>query len=70
MNLVPEADGIVKFVHVPPYIAKVEQKDSKFPEVIALNAAAKPSNEEYISRIDNNTIEGEELFRKFAILQK
>ena len=36
LNLVPEAKDRVKFVHVPPYIAAVEQKDSKFPEVLLL----------------------------------
>jgi hypothetical protein len=36
LNLVPEAKDRVKFVHVPPDIAKVEQKDSKFPEVFSM----------------------------------
>src|SRR6056300_1554316 len=44
LNLIPEAKGRVKFVHVPTDIAQVEQKDSKFPEVIALNAAARRSS--------------------------
>ena len=38
LQLVPEAEKRVKFVHTPQQIADVEQKDSKFPEVIALNA--------------------------------
>ena len=41
LKLVPEAEGRVKLIHTPNDIAIVEQKDSKFPEVIALNAAAR-----------------------------
>ena len=70
LNLVPEAKGRVKFVHVPPDIAKVEQKDSKFPEVIALNAAARRASGKYIGRIDNDTVVGADFFRKFEQLQK
>ena len=70
LNLVPEAKGRVKFVHIPPDIAAVEQKDSKFPEVIALNAAARRANGEYIGRIDNDTVIGADFFRKFEQLHK
>lgn len=70
LQLVPEAEGRVKFVHTPNDVAIIEQKDSKFPEVIALNAAARRSSGEYIGRIDNDTVVGEEFFRKFAILHK
>ena len=70
LNLVSEAKGRVKFVHVPPDIAKVEQKDSKFPEVIALNAAARRASGEYIGRIDNDTVVGDDFFRKFERLHK
>lgn len=70
LQLVPEAEKRVKFVHTPQQIAAVEQKDSKFPEVIALNAAARRANGEYIGRIDNDTVVGEEFFRKFAQLHK
>ena len=65
LNLVPEAKGRVKFVHIPPNVAQVEQKDSKFPEVIALNAAARRASGEYIGRIDNDTIVGREFFENF-----
>ena len=51
LNLVTEAKDRVKFVHVPPDIAKIEQKDSKFPEVLALNAAARRTSGDYIGRI-------------------
>ena len=66
LKLVPEAKGRVKFVHVPNDIAKIEQKDSKFPEVIALNAAARRASGEYIGRIDNDTVVGTEFFRKIC----
>ena len=65
LSLVPEAEGRVNFVHIPAVIAKKEQKDSKFPEVIALNAAARRAKGDYIGRIDNDTIVGNEFFTKF-----
>ena len=70
LSLVPEAKGKVKFVHVPTDIAEVEQKDSKFPEVIALNAAARRASGEYIGRIDNDTVVGADFFRRFKQLNK
>jgi len=70
LNLVSEAKDRVKFVHVPPDISKVEQKDSKFPEVIALNAAARRASGDYIGRIDNDTIVGADFFRKIEQLLK
>lgn len=70
LKLVPEAEGRVKFVHTPNDIAIKEQKKSKFPEVIALNAAARRTSGEFIGRIDNDTIVGEEFFRKFAKLHR
>jgi hypothetical protein len=70
LQLVPEAEGRVKFVHTPEDIAIIEQKDSKFPEVIALNAAARRASGEFIGRIDNDTIVGEKFFRKFAKLHQ
>jgi hypothetical protein len=63
--LVREGQEKVKFVHTPPAIAKIKQKDSKFPEVIALNAAARRASGEYIGRIDNDTIVGREFFENF-----
>ena len=70
LDLVPEAKSTVKFIHVPPDIAEVKQKDSKFPEVIALNAAARRASGEYIGRIDNDTVVGADFFRKLDRLHK
>jgi len=70
LSLVREAEGRVKFVHVPAKIAEKEQKDSKFPEVIALNAAARRASGEYIGRIDNDTVVGKSFFQKFHDLAK
>lgn len=70
LKLVPEAKGRVKFVHTPKDIAIIQQKDSKFPEVIALNAAARRASGQYIGRIDNDTVVGAEFFRRFAKLHE
>ena len=69
LSLVPEAEGRVIFVHIPPSVALKEQKDSKFPEVIALNAAARRASGEYIGRIDNDTVVGPNFFKCFDNLQ-
>jgi hypothetical protein len=68
LSLVPEAETIVKFIHVPCEIALKQQKDSKFPEVVALNVAARRSKGEYIGRIDNDTVVGPDFYRKFKRL--
>lgn len=65
LNLVAFAEKTVKFIHVSNSLAKSLQKDSKFPEVIALNAAARKASGQYIGRIDNDTIVGPEFFEKF-----
>ena len=70
LQLVPQARERVQFVHTPKEIAINEQKDSKFPEVIALNSAIRRASGEYIGRIDNDTIVGEKFFSKFLKLHK
>ena len=68
LNLIPEAEDRVKFVHIPSELASKKQKDSKFPEVIALNAAARRASGQYIGRIDNDTIVGAKFFENFSRL--
>lgn len=70
LSLINEAEGRVKFLHVPQEIAIAEQKDSKFPEVLALNAVARRAHGNYIGRIDNDTIIGKEFFTRFFSLLK
>ena len=70
IELVPEAVGRVKFVYIPTDISRKEQKDSKFPEVIALNAAARRATGDYIGRIDNDTVVGSDFFCRFQQLHQ
>lgn len=65
LSLTKEAEERVSFIHVPSEIAIPEQKDSKFPEVLALNAVARRANGDYIGRIDNDTIVGKGFFDRF-----
>jgi hypothetical protein len=65
LSLEPAAASIVSFVSVPPEIARVKQRDSPFPEVLALNAAARRARGEYIGRIDQDTIVGRRFLRWF-----
>jgi hypothetical protein len=65
LSLVPEAEKKVKFLHIPKKISDKEQKDSKFAEVLALNAAARRTEGHYIGRIDNDTVIGKEFFVHF-----
>lgn len=70
LSLISEAAGRVHFLNVSKEIAQKIQKDSKFPEVLALNAAARRASGDYIGRIDNDTVVGLEFFQKFFSLLK
>jgi hypothetical protein len=65
LQLGPAAARIVSFVLIPGEIARVLQKDSPFPEVLALNAAARRVNGQYIGRIDQDTLVGKRFLRSF-----
>src|SRR5580765_5295299 len=65
VTLEPAAAEIVSFITIPPAIARARQGDSPFPEVLALNAAARRVRGDYIGRIDQDTIVGDWFFRWF-----
>jgi Glycosyltransferase like family 2 len=65
LNLVPEAEHIVSFLYVPPDVAKATQKDSPFPEVLALNAGVRHSKGKFVGRIDQDTLVGEQFLQTF-----
>ncbi len=65
LELSPAAARIVSFILIPPAIARDLQKDSPFPEVLALNAAARRAGGEYIGRIDQDTLIGKRFLQYF-----
>jgi hypothetical protein len=70
LELTPAAADIVSFVHVPPDIARVVQKDSPFPEVLALNTVVRRARGEYIGRIDQDTLVGKRFLERFFWLHE
>lgn len=65
VHLGPEASRMVGFLLIPPEIARPLQRDSPFPEVLALNAAARRATGHYIGRIDQDTLVGGRFLRIF-----
>src|SRR6185503_10669251 len=65
LTLEPAAAEVVTFITVPPDVARAREGDSPFPEVLALNAAARRARGEYIGRIDQDTIVGARFLRWF-----
>jgi hypothetical protein len=65
LELSPAASKITSFLLIPPQIARVEQNDSPFPEVLALNAAARLANGQFIGRIDADTLVGKRFLQVF-----
>jgi hypothetical protein len=65
LRLTPAAARIVSFMLIPPEIARVQQKDSPFPEVLALNAAARKARGLYLGRIDQDTLVGRHFLEVF-----
>jgi hypothetical protein len=65
VRLVPEARRVVRFVTVPFDLAEELQGDSRFAEVIALNAAARRARGSYIGRIDQDTLVGRRFLEWF-----
>jgi hypothetical protein len=65
LHLSPAAARITSFILIPPLVAKNLQKDSSFPEVLALNSAVRHSAGEYIGRIDQDTLVGKSFFKIF-----
>lgn len=69
LRLGPAAARIVSFLVIPPALARELQQDSPFPEVIALNAAARRARGEYIGRIDQDTLVGKRFLATFFELR-
>ena len=65
VRLSEEAARIVRFLTVPVALAREKQRDSRFAEVVAINAAARRSRGEYIGRIDQDTLVGRHFLEWF-----
>ena len=70
LDLSPAAARIVSFILIPPKIARDLQNDSPFPEVLALNAAARRASGEYVGRIDQDTLVGKRFIKYFFELHE
>jgi hypothetical protein len=63
VRLTPAAHRLTRFLHVPPALARARQGASPFPEVLALNAAARRATGSFIGRIDQDTLVGPRFLR-------
>ncbi len=66
LKLTAAAGQICRFVDIPKPIATSEQRDSPFPEVLALNAAVIRSRGTYVGRIDQDTLVTDQFFAEFS----
>ncbi|MEQ1898881.1 MAG: hypothetical protein ABL971_16025 [Vicinamibacterales bacterium] len=65
LTLTSAAQRLTSFIIVPPTTASELQGDSPFPEVLALNAAARRATGRYIGRIDQDTLVGRRFLTTF-----
>ena len=65
VRLSEEAARIVRFLTVPVDLAREKQRDSRFAEVFAINAAARRARGDYIGRIDQDTLVGRHFLEWF-----
>jgi len=65
LALDPAAARVTTFVTIPPEAARPLQGDSPFPEVIAINAAARRARGDFIGRIDQDTLVGRHFLETF-----
>jgi hypothetical protein len=65
IQLKGRAARVTSFLEIPPHIAENEQKDSPFPEVLALNAAIRRSHGEFIGRVDQDILIKRRFFDDF-----
>jgi hypothetical protein len=65
LNLSPMAAALVGFIRILPELARVLQRDSLFPEVLALNTAVRRAKGQYIGRIDQDTLVGKRFLTVF-----
>ncbi|MGQ0576765.1 MAG: hypothetical protein ACT4RN_21575 [Pseudonocardia sp.] len=63
--LTGEAESVVRFLTVGVDLARQQQGDSPFAEVIAINAAVRRARGEYIGRIDQDTLVGRRFLEWF-----
>lgn len=66
VRLGPAAARLTRFVCVPPGLARARQGRSPFPEVLALNAAARRARGAFIGRIDQDTLTGARFIETFV----